>query len=282
MRVLKFIPFVLIAVVLLGCSFTVNVPSINTSVTQTFAVSQSKPIDYDHGDIQLEMGGGRLNITGGSDQWLSGTVKYNVSSWEPTLSLLNNQMVLTQEHSQNLGIPDGNIINDWTLQMGDTPTSLEISAGAYAGTLDFSGVPLTNLEINDGASKATVRFDSLNPAVMQRFVYKTGASSVELLGLANANTDSLTFSSGAGDYTLDFSGQLTQDMNVKVSSGLSQVKIVIPQGTSATINLNGGLSNVETHGTWTVNGTQYQTSGSGPTLTIDVEMAVGNLVLQQQ
>jgi hypothetical protein len=282
MRVLKFIPFVLIAVVLLGCSFTVNVPSIDTSATQTFAVSQSKPIDYDHGDIQLEMGGGRLNITGGSDQWLSGTVKYNVSSWEPTLSLLNNQMILTQEHSQNLGLPDGNIVNDWTLQMGDTPTSLEISAGAYTGTLDFSGVPLTNLEINDGASKATVRFDSLNPAIMQRFVYKTGASSVELLGLANANTDLLTFSSGAGDYTLDFSGQLTQDMNVKISSGLSQVKIVIPQGTSATININGGLSNVETHGTWTVNGTQYQTSGSGPTLTIDVEMAVGNLVLQQQ
>jgi hypothetical protein len=282
MRVLKFIPFVLIAVVLLGCSFTVNVPSIDTSATQTFAVSQSKPIDYDHGDIQLEMGGGRLNITGGSDQWLSGTVKYNVSSWEPTLSLLNNQMILTQEHSQNLGIPDGNIVNDWTLQMGDTPTSLEISAGAYTGTLDFSGVPLTNLEINDGASKATVRFDSLNPAIMQRFVYKTGASSVELLGLANANTDLLTFSSGAGDYTLDFSGQLTRDMNVKISSGLSQVKIVIPQGTSATININGGLSNVETHGTWTVNGTQYQTSGSGPTLTIDVEMAVGNLVLQQQ
>jgi hypothetical protein len=282
MRVLKFIPFVLIAVVLLGCSFTVNVPSIDTSATQTFAVSQSKPIDYDHGDIQLEMGGGRLNITGGSDQWLSGTVKYNVSSWEPTLSLLNNQMILTQEHSQNLGLPDGNIVNDWTLQMGDTPTSLEISAGAYTGTLDFSGVPLTNLEINDGASKATVRFDSLNPAIMQRFVYKTGASSVELLGLANANTDLLTFSSGAGDYTLDFSGQLTQDMNVKISSGLSQVKIVIPQGTSATININGGLSNVETHGTWTVNGTQYQTSGPGPTLTIDVEMAVGNLVLQQQ
>jgi hypothetical protein len=282
MRILKLIPLVLIAAILLGCSFTVNVPSIDTATTQTFAVSQAKPIDYDHGDIRLEMGGGHLNISGGSNQWLTGTVKYNVSSWEPSLSLLNNQLVLTQEHSQNLGIPNGNILNDWTLQMGDMPTSLEISAGAYEGTLDFSGVPLTNLEINDGASKATVRFDSLNPATMQRLVYKTGASSVDLLGLANANTDSLNFSSGAGNYTLDFSGQLTQDMNVKISSGLSQVKIVIPVGTSATINIDNGLSNIETQGTWTVNGAQYKTSGTGPSITIDVEMAVGNLILQQQ
>ena len=38
--------------------------------------------------------------------------------------------------------------------------------------------------------------------------YETGASTVKLNGLANANFGTLIFSGGAGDYTLDFSGDL--------------------------------------------------------------------------
>jgi hypothetical protein len=117
---------------------------------------------------------------------------------------------------------------------------------------------------------------------MQRLTYKTGASNVDLIGLANANTSDITFESGAGAYTLDFSGDLTNDLTANISSGLSQVKIVVPQSANVVVNITGGLSNVDLHGTWTTNGTEYTTGGTGPKITVNINMAVGNLVLDRE
>jgi hypothetical protein len=233
-------------------------------------------------NVSIEMGGGRLTLAGGSSQLIEGNVVYNVPDWKPTLSLNDNNLLISQTHTSNVGIPSNDIKNDWNLQLGKVPTSLEVSAGAYEGTLDLSGIPLTDLEINDGASKATVEFTSENPQEMQRFVYKTGASDVSLIGLGYANTQQVEFNSGAGNYTLDFTGNMSKDMSVKISSGLSQVKIIVPKNVHTRVNLDGGLSNVDTQGTWLVNGTQYEVNGGDINLTINIEMAVGNLVLAQQ
>jgi hypothetical protein len=279
---IKFLPILVIALVLLGCSFTVNVPTVDTSSTQTFNISQPITDGMRSANVSIEMGGGRLTLAGGSSQLIEGNVVYNVPDWKPTLSLNDNNLLISQTHTSNVGIPSNDIKNDWNLQLGKVPTSLEVSAGAYEGTLDLSGIPLTDLEINDGASKATVEFTSENPQEMQRFVYKTGASDVSLIGLGYANTQQVEFNSGAGNYTLDFTGNMSKDMSVKISSGLSQVKIIVPKNVHTRVNLDGGLSNVDTQGTWLVNGTQYEVNGGDINLTIDIEMAVGNLVLAQQ
>jgi hypothetical protein len=279
---IKFLPILVIALVLLGCSFTVNVPTVDTSSTQTFNISQPITDGMRSANVSIEMGGGRLTLAGGSSQLIEGNVVYNVPDWKPTLSLNDNNLLISQTHTSNVGIPSNDIKNDWNLQLGKVPTSLEVSAGAYEGTLDLSGIPLTDLEINDGASKATVEFTSENPQEMQRFVYKTGASDVSLIGLGYANTQQVEFNSGAGNYTLDFTGNMSKDMSVKISSGLSQVKIIVPKNVHTRVNLDGGLSNVDTQGTWLVNGTQYEVNGGDINLTINIEMAVGNLVLAQQ
>ena len=282
MKILKFIPLLVLAIVLLGCSFTVNVPTVDTSTTSEFDIKQPLPAGSTNAEVDLEMGGGKLNISGGSSQLVEGSVLYNVPDWKPTLSVNGNNVLISQNHTSNVGIPSGKIKNNWDLKLGVTPLSLRVSAGAYEGTLDLSGLSLTDLEISDGASQAVVRFDTKNPVEMQRLTYKTGASDVKLLGLANANTSEITFASGAGSYTLDFSGELSRDMNVKISSGLSQVKVIVPDNTHAIVNLTGGISNIDLDGTWITNGTQYEAKGSGSLITIDINMAVGNLVLVNQ
>ncbi|MHC1740039.1 MAG: toast rack family protein [Anaerolineaceae bacterium] len=281
MKNLKYFPLIILAIVLVACSFSVNVPTVDTSTTQTFEVNQPVVDGMQEANMTIEMGGGRLNVSSGSSKLIEGTVIYNVADWKPSLSVTNSNVRLTQNNSTNIGIPTGDIKNDWNLKLGSLPMSLKISAGAYEGTIDLTGLALTNLEINDGASKATVRFDSLNPSEMQSMAYKTGASSVSILGIGNANTTQLSFESGAGDYTLDFSGNLQKDLNAKITSGVSQVKIIVPKNTHTIVNLNGGLSNVDAEGTWTMSGSQYEAAGSGKTITINIEMAVGNLVLQQ-
>jgi hypothetical protein len=282
MKIFKYIPLLVLAIVLLGCSFTVNVPTVDTSTTSEFDINQPLPAGSTNAEVDLEMGGGKLNISEGSSQFVEGSVLYNVPDWKPTLSVNGNTILISQNHTSNVGIPSGKIKNNWNLKLGASPLSLRVSAGAYEGTLDLSGLSLTDLEISDGASQAVVRFDTKNPVEMQRLTYKTGASDVKLLGLANANTSEITFDSGAGSYTLDFSGELSRDMNVKISSGLSQVKVIVPDKTHAIVNLTGGISNIDLDGTWITNGTQYEAQGSGPLITININMAVGNLVLVNQ
>jgi hypothetical protein len=105
---------------------------------------------------------------------------------------------------------------------------------------------------------------------------------VKLFGLANANVDTLVFKGGAGDYTLDFSGDFNRDMNVTIDSGVSSVKVIVPPGVSARLFFDGGLSNVDINGNWEKSGNQYTQSGSGPTITINVNLGAGSLVLSNR
>jgi hypothetical protein len=117
---------------------------------------------------------------------------------------------------------------------------------------------------------------------MDRLRYQTGASNVALFGLANANFKSLLFRSGAGNYELDFSGTLLRDAVATVESGFSQVVIIVPVGTTARINTNGGLMNVKYSGGWEKDGETYLLGSGGPVLTINVEMGAGNLQLKTE
>lgn len=271
-----------LALTLLACSFTVNVPSVDTGVTRTLEISEPALDNVDANRITIEMGAGSLDISGGATQLVEGSIQYNVDTWKPVITRSTNGIVFTQQTSSDVGVPDGDIDNNWDLQFGDYPIDLTLSTGAYEGNLDLSGLSITNLAISDGASKATVRFDSLNPVVMEELSYKTGASDVELIGLGNANVKEIYFDSGVGSYTLDFTGDVQDDIFARINSGMSEITIVIPDSVQATVTVNGGLSDVNANGTWSINGNIYQCGDSGPTISIDVEMAVGALNLRQE
>jgi hypothetical protein len=235
-------------------------------------------------EVSLMMGAGTLALTGGADQLVAGAIQYNVAEWKPTVTSDGTDVKIEQGSPDTpAGLPDGNdVVNEWDLALGDVPMNLSLRAGAYQGTLDLSGVPLRSLEINDGASSVELKFDSVNPQEMDQLTYHTGASQVKLSGLANANFAEMMFESGAGQYTLDFSGELQRDAEVSVKSGLSSVDIIVPAGMSVEIAVGGGVTNVNTDGSWTVHGDTYSQSGSGPTLTIGVDMGLGTLRLVSQ
>jgi hypothetical protein len=117
---------------------------------------------------------------------------------------------------------------------------------------------------------------------MVSFTYDTGASKTELKGLANANFRQMNFSSGAGDYTLSFDGDLQRDASVTIDSGVSTMNIIVPEGVNAKVTFEGGLTTVNKDGGWDQNGTVYTLSGSGPILTIKVKMGMGTLNLKTE
>lgn len=269
----------------LACSFSYNLdlPQVTTGPTQTVTISEKGPgTGVDVTAVEIKMGAGSLNVQDGAEGLADGEIRYNVETWKPTVTRDANSLSIIQgENKGNIGLPgNGNsIVNEWTLKLGSSPMALTIDAGAYQGTLALGGLPLRSLAVHDGASDAQVTFDSPNPEVMTALTYNTGASQVMIHGLANANAETIDFNSGAGNYELDFSGTLERDVVVTVHVGVSQLRLVVPEGTSTKINVDGGLNNVETSGDWAHSGDNYSQSGEGHTITINVDIGVGSLEL---
>lgn len=276
-----------LALASLACGISVQIPvdQIATGPTQTEAIDIPAP-DASPVSLTLAFGAGKLEVEPGmGDALVTGEATYNVPEFKPKVTVDGGAVRLETGDLEIKGIPKfgDSIKNQWDLQLGDMLIDLLVQAGAYEGDLELGGLSLNSLEINDGAANVRVKFSEPNRVKMETLRYSTGASNVRLVGLANANFDSMIFRSGAGDYTLDFSGELQRDMTVTVESGISQVVIVVPEGTSAKVNFSGGMTSVNTKGQWQKsNGAFVLGSGSGPTITITVDMGAGNLELRSK
>ncbi|MGA2505585.1 MAG: hypothetical protein ABSG01_16005, partial [Anaerolineales bacterium] len=66
---------------------------------------------------------------------------------------------------------------------------------------------------------------------------------------------------------------------VHIGTGVSNLTLVIPSGIPVQLTVDGALSNVTDDSGWTKNGNIYSQTGSGPQLTIVVEIGAGNLTL---
>lgn len=235
-------------------------------------------------DVDIEMGAGSLSIKPGATGLASGVIRCNVESWMPTVERTENELTIKQQAAKSVSGLQSSIVNDWAIQLGPAPMRLHIAAGAYEGSFDLSGLTLEELTVKDGAARTEVAFNAVNPSQMSRLLYETGASTVTMTGLSNANFKGMTFKGGAGTYTLDFSGQLRTDAAVNIECGAGTVKIVVPPGTAARVSITGSLNSVSTEGVWTVNGDTYNTTAvgtqfQGRLLAITVRMDVGTVVL---
>lgn len=282
-----FVVILVIALVTMACGININLPvSVKTGPLQTDTITVPKPSDTSSiADLTLAFGAGELNLSpGASNDLVSGTATYNIADFKPTVTVESNHIRIEQGNLNIQGIPNfkEGVKNKWDFKLSDSPTNLRINAGAYTGDYELGGLALEDLEISDGASNVNLSFTEPNKAQMSTFRYTTGASSVKLNDLGNANFDTMFFRSGAGTYTLDFSGDLKRSADVSIDSGISTVNVIIPEGVSAQVSFQGGLTSVNTHGVWQKNGNIYTQPGSGPKITIRVNMAAGSLDLSNR
>ena len=276
-----------LSVAMLACTFTFDsqVQGVTIVSTETNVIDVPAPDSEQVTEVTLEFGAGELIIGSGDSEFLvSGSATYNVEEFEPEVTITESKVKISQQVDDINLIPviGDDLENRWDLSLGSYPMELDIAAGGYQGEFDLGGIPLHELRIAEGAAKTDLSFSELNPVEMDTLRYDTGASQATLTSLANANFRDMDFRSGAGDYRLDFSGDLQRDANVSIKSGLSSIVIIVPEGTPATVHFEGGLVNVERSGSWRMSGGVYTLSGEGPELTITVEMGAGNLELRER
>ena len=270
-----------LVLILAGMACSIQNIEMETIETRVINIDEPLPEDLAGTELVFKMTGGEFNISPGEDGLVNGSIAYNVEQWEPEFTRSNYYYEIEQRNAFNItGIPTGNIENQWDLQLSSVlPLDLTIEGGASENTYDFSGLQLSSLNIVQGASDTTIRFDSPNPILMQDFSFKTGASSAKIYGLGYANFTYMDVSCGAGDYTLDFEGSLNHESTVDIKSGISNITIIIPANMNATVNNQSTISNINTQGTWLVQDETYRTMIDGPMLTINLDMAVGNVTL---
>jgi hypothetical protein len=267
-----------LALASLACGFSYTLPErpkAGPEVEELITVADPKS---DETRLTLSFGAGRLVLSPGAKNLVDGTAVYNVEDLKPRIQKSGSSIEIRQGDFKSLPIFE-DIRNEWDLKLNDTPLDLIVEAGAYEGNLELGGLALKSLTVQDGASHVDLSFTEPNQTEMSLLRYETGASDVELTGLANANFSTLTFSGGAGNYTLDFSGDLQRNAVVEIEAGLGNVRLVIPEDMDAIVTVEGAALNI-THGSgWAQSGQKYTQKSSGPTLTIIVKMSAGNLVI---
>jgi hypothetical protein len=279
----KILPIILaLTLILTACSFNISLPGTQpVGPTTTDEINVPLPADVTQAvDLSLKFGAGILKLHPGAGAIVSGTATYNISDFKPLVTINASIVRIEQGNWRLTGIPDiSKIKNEWDLALGNVPIALTIDAGAYKAEYELGGLSLTNLTISDGAADVKLNFASPNLTGMSLLSYNTGASNVSLTGLGNANFASLEFDSGAGNFTLDFSGQFQRDGSAHIGTGVSNLTLVIPSGIPVQVTVDGGLSNITHASGWTRNGNVYSQAGTGPQLTIVVEIGAGNLTI---
>lgn len=262
----------------MACGFSFDLPKsrqVGPDVKESITVTDPKS-DQTH--LSISFGAGKLELTPGKDNLVDGTAIYNVPDLKPQVIESGSNIEIKQGNLKSLP-PLKDVKNEWDLELGNSPMDLVLSAGAYDGTLELGGLSLKSLDVRDGASNVNLSFSKSNPIDMSILQYATGASQVKLTGLANANFSTMTFSGGAGNFTLDFSGELQKDAVITIDSGLGNVSLIIPKDVNAKVSVESAAVNINYGSGWTQNGKDYTQQGKGPTLTFIVKMAAGNLLM---
>lgn len=267
-----------LAIASMACGFDVSLPEQaepGPEVKESITVTGSRSAET---RLTLSFGAGSLSLSPGAKNLVEGTAVYNIPELKPQIIEAENSVEIKQGDFKNL-VNFRDVKNEWDLKLGGAPLDLNINAGAYNGRFELGGLALTSLTVKDGAAQVELSFSEPNLAKMTVLRYETGASNVTLSGLANANFSTLMFSGGAGDFKLDFSGELAEPGTVNISAGAGSVQLIIPKGVNAKVTVESALVSVNSSSNWSQSGNDYTQSGAGPALTIIVKMAAGNLTI---
>lgn len=182
--------------------------------------------------VTVKFGAGKLDLISGEEDVFKGNFQYDKSILKPNIryEILKKTgiLILSQSIKKDLRLsfPFKNI---WNLKLpSGVPLQLYINTATYSGDIDLTNLQIENFYLTTGASQTNIVFNQPNLIDLKNINVKAGASTIKMLGLANANFDEMNFSGGVGSYTFDFSGNLTKKSKVSINVGVAKIILKIP------------------------------------------------------
>lgn len=182
--------------------------------------------------VYIKFGAGKLDLISGEEGVFKGNFQYDKSILKPNIQyeILEETGILTLSQSikKDLDLPFP-YKNRWNLKLPPgIPMQLYINTATYSGDIDLTNLQIENFYLNSGASQTDILFNQPNLIDLKNINIKTGASTINISGLANANFDKMNFTGGAGSYTFDFSGNLAKKSKVNIAAGAAKIILKIP------------------------------------------------------
>ena len=144
------ISLILFVLVLASCNSAARVGELQTK-SQSVELGDAKSVR-----VEINMGAGNLQVTGGADRLLESDFVYNVAKLKPEVMYSDGTLVIQQPDTNGLPVLQGitDFRNYWNLRLSDgVPMDLSVDLGAGAGNLELAGLSLTGLDVGLGAGE---------------------------------------------------------------------------------------------------------------------------------
>lgn len=231
----KFLPVILVLVFLLtGCVFGPKVGELQ-SESHSVELADAAPADGDPVDVEVNLGAGSLDVSGGADDLLEADFTYNVAELKPEVAFGDGSVVVRQPDTDSpnwLGL--AGFRNEWDLRLNnDAPMNLSVSLGGGSGDLQLSGLSLSDLDISIGAGDYTidltgdwaddlrVAIDSGAATVRLRLPDDVGARVTIDAGPTIVDADGFTKNSNV--YTNAAYGESEVNLDIQMDAGVGQI-----------------------------------------------------------
>lgn len=212
--------------------------------------------------VDIRMGAGELQVSGGASDLLEATYTYNVEELDPGATYSNGNLTI-QDKDVETGI--GSLFdldeyrNEWDLRLNeDVPMEMQIDTGAGRSDLKLGNLALTRLDVNSGAGDVDLD-----------------------LGESQSLTR-LDYDMGAGDSTLDLSGDWQNDLDATIRGGIGKLTLRLPSAVGVRLDINAGVGSINASGL-TKDGDIYTNSAYGESdvkLIISIDAGVGEINLE--
>lgn len=182
--------------------------------------------------VKIKFGAGKLDLNSGKKDVFEGNFQYERGFLKPNIhyDVIGKSGVLSLSQSIKKDIDLWpSFENRWSIKLpSNIPLQLYINTATYSGDINLTNLKIENFYLNSGASQTNIVFNQPNFIDMKNINIKTGASTVKMSGLANANFYRLDFDGGAGMYTFDFSGKLIKKSEANINVGAAKIILKIP------------------------------------------------------
>jgi hypothetical protein len=221
---------------------------------------------------------------GDADAPLNASVKYKTASGKGYLKIeLNTREDEDEDFIESLAcLVKGHASGNYYLDLTDRiPIDLAFELGAGEARLDLTGLKITGMNLETGASDMHVITREQNTVPMRTATISAGVGNVKAEGLGFLNFEHLTFEGGLGSCHLDLSGEMRNDASVSAEIGMGSLIIVLPKDLGVRMKSNDSfLSRTNYHRFIRMNDDTYETPaylGATRRISMNINSGIGSV-----
>jgi hypothetical protein len=247
--------------ILMAVSFSITACNRGLRIGDLQTKSQTVELgDADSADVEIQMGAGALDVSGGASELLEASFTYNVAELDPRATYADGRLEV-----KDSGVEGGiaslfdldKFRNEWDLKLSeDVPMEMKIGLGAGPTKLALGTLALSRLNIAGGAGD--VELDLKGSQALRR----------------------LDFDLGAGKVTIDLTGEWQHDLDARIGGGLGDINLRLPSDVGVRIEVH-AVGAIDANGL-TRDGDTYTNAAYGTsdvTLRIHIDAGVGRINL---